>query len=79
MQYTLLFGFISGRWCIFRRPIILEPSQIGVYVKAALALHNNLRIEESAVIVHLSLLMGKTGMVIILMVGGGQTVILVVV
>ena len=30
-------------------------------------------------IVHLSLLMGKTGMVITLMEGGGQTVILVVV
>ena len=32
-----------------RRPIISEPSRVEVYVKAAVALHNYLRTEESAV------------------------------
>ena len=52
---------------------------MGVYVKAAVALHNYLRTEESAVIVHLGLFMGKTGMATTSKEGGGQTVILVVV
>ena len=37
------------RWRIFRRPIIGEPERAVLYTKAAIALHNYLRVTESGV------------------------------
>ena len=37
------------RWRVFRRPIIAEPSNVVTFTKAAIALHNYLRTEESSV------------------------------
>ena len=36
------------RWGIFRHPIIAEPNSVIVFTKAAIALHNYLRTQESS-------------------------------
>ena len=36
------------RWRLFRRPIIADPDRVVVFTKAAIALHNYLRTEESS-------------------------------
>jgi len=41
--------FVVSRWRLFRRPIIAEPDNVVKFTKAAIALHNFLRTEESAV------------------------------
>ena len=43
------FGILAARWCIFRRPIIADPSKVVAYTKATIALHNFLRTTESSV------------------------------
>ena len=43
------FGILAARWRIFRRPILAEPDRAVCYTKAAIALHNYLRTEESSV------------------------------
>ena len=37
------------RWRLFRRPIISTPDHVVNYTKAAVALHNLLRVQESTV------------------------------
>ena len=46
---TVIICFHDCRWCLFRRPIIADPSRVVIYSKAAIALHNYLRTEESSV------------------------------
>lgn len=43
------FGILAARWRFLRRPIIADPDNVTLYVKAAVALHNFLRTEESSV------------------------------
>lgn len=43
------FGILAARWRIFRRPMLAEPDRAVCYTKAAIALHNFLRTEESSV------------------------------
>ena len=43
------FGILAARWRIFRRPIIAEPDRVIIFSKAAIALHNYLRTNESSV------------------------------
>ena len=43
------FGILASRWRIFRRPIIATPDHAIAYTKAAIALHNYLRVTESSV------------------------------
>ena len=43
------FGILAARWRIFRRPILAELDRAVCYTKAAIALHNYLRTEESSV------------------------------
>ena len=43
------FGILAARWRFLRRPIIAHPESVTLYVKAAVALHNYLRTEESSV------------------------------
>ena len=43
------FGILVSRWRILRQPIIADPDHAVKYVKAAVALHNYLRVTESAV------------------------------
>lgn len=38
-----------ARWRIFKRPIIAKPKNVILFTKAAIALHNYLRTQESAV------------------------------
>ena len=40
---------MASRWRIFCRPIISEPDRVILYTKAAIALHNYLRVTESSV------------------------------
>ena len=40
---------LSCRWRLFRRPIIGEPDNVIIFTKAAIAVHNFLRTEESSV------------------------------
>ena len=42
------FGILASRWRVFRRPIIAEPDRAVSYTKAAIALHNLLRMTESS-------------------------------
>ena len=42
-------GIFAARWRPFRRSIIGKPSRVVLYVQAAIALHNYLRITESTV------------------------------
>ena len=42
------FGILAARWRIFRRPMLVEPDRAVCYTKAAIALHNFLRTEESS-------------------------------
>lgn len=39
---------ITSRWRIFRRAIIGQPDRVVAYTKAAIALHNYLRVTESS-------------------------------
>ena len=39
---------LAARWRIFRRPMLAEPDRAVCYTKAAIALHNFLRTEESS-------------------------------
>lgn len=39
----------GDRWRFLRRPIISEPDRVGVYTRAAIALHNYMRTTESTV------------------------------
>ena len=43
------FGISAARWCIFRRPIVAAPDNVVICTKAAIALHNFLRTNESTV------------------------------
>jgi hypothetical protein len=43
------FGILVARWRIFKRPIIAKPKNVILFTKAAIALHNYLRTQESAV------------------------------
>ena len=43
------FGILAARWRIFRRPIIADPLNVVIFTKAAIALHNYLRTNESNV------------------------------
>ena len=43
------FGILAARWRIFRRPIIAAPDNAVIFTKAAIALHNYLRTNESSV------------------------------
>lgn len=42
------FGILAARLRIFRRPIIAEPDHVVIFTKAAIALHNFLRVKESS-------------------------------
>ena len=42
-------GILVARWRIFRRPIIATPDHVVLFTKAAIALHNFLRTNESSV------------------------------
>lgn len=43
------FGILAARWRIFRQPINATPDNVVLFTKAAIALHNYLRVEESGV------------------------------
>ena len=43
------FGIHAARWRMFRQPIIAAPEHVVLFTKAAIALHNFLRTEESTV------------------------------
>lgn len=43
------FGILAARWRIFRRPMIAKPDHVVLFTKAAIALHNFLRTNESSV------------------------------
>ena len=43
------FGILAARWRIFRWPIIATPEYVVLFTKAAIALHNYLRVKESTV------------------------------
>ena len=43
------FCILAAHWRIFCRPIIADPSNIVLFTKAAIALHNFLRTTESTV------------------------------
>ena len=43
------FGILAARWRIFRRPIVATPEHVVLFTKAAIALHNYLRVKESTV------------------------------
>ena len=51
--------FVFCRWHILRRPIIAEPSNVVVFVQAAVALHNYLVQLNPVCIALLGLLMGR--------------------
>ena len=41
-------NILAARWRIFRQPIIAEPDRVIIYSKAAVAVHNYLRTNESS-------------------------------
>lgn len=43
------FGILASRWRIFRRSILANPNNVVTFTKAAIALHNFLRVTESSV------------------------------
>ena len=43
------FGILAARWRIFLQPISADPENAVAYTKAALCLHNFLRVKESSV------------------------------
>ena len=43
------FGILVARWRIFRQPIIASPENAQVFVKACVALHKFLRVDQSSV------------------------------
>ena len=43
------FGILAARWRIFLQPIYADPENAVLYTKAALCLHNFLRVRESSV------------------------------
>ena len=55
------FGILVARWRMFRRPIIAEPDNVITYTKAAIALHNYLRTEESSVYCPAGFIDGEDG------------------
>lgn len=49
-EISILSPMISvHRWRLFRRPIIADPKNVVLFTKAAIALHNYLRTEESGI------------------------------
>lgn len=57
---TLTFS-ITYRWRIFQHPIIAEPNSVTAFTKAAIALHNYLRTEESGAYCPAGFADGKDG------------------
>ncbi|XP_062515124.1 uncharacterized protein LOC134190672 [Corticium candelabrum] len=43
------FGILTARWQLFRKPIVAQPEHVVTFTKAAIALHNFLRITEFTV------------------------------
>ena len=43
------FGILAACWRIFRRPIVAIPQNVVIFTKAAIALHNYLRMTDSSV------------------------------
>ena len=48
-KYNYCNNYCLFRWRLFRRPIIADPGNVVIFAKAAIALHNYLRTEDSVV------------------------------
>ena len=54
-------GFFLSRWRLFQRPIIAKPKNVVAFTKAAIALHNFLRTEESSTYCPVGFVDGEDG------------------